>query len=287
MGGVGLSIEKRRTKVNAMIDIDTLIHEANDFEPLPESVTRLVALLGEDDVDAKEIEQVFALDGALTAKLLRQANSAASGSQRTIGTVSAAIVRLGRGSLMAMAVAAAAQKQLARTVEGSLWIHARTARYATELLRRHCQLAMPVETETAALLHDIGKVVLARHLDEKTTDLLERAARQYPQDQAFRSEKEILNVHHGEVGALIAQHWDLPDSIVRGILYHHEPYECVETDSRICHVVCVANWLAHRAACERQADADTLPKPPSVDELGISSDQVDQVVAGVIEMMNG
>lgn len=273
-----------------MIDIDQLIDSASQLEPLPQTVTRLVAMLAKDNVTVVEIEDIFSMDGPLTARLLRQANSASSSSRATIGTVSAAVVRLGFGSVLALAVAASTQKRLASVAvpqygmrEGALWKHSQAARVAVDALRQHARIKMPLEGQTAALLHDIGKVVMSRHLNDNVMEVLQRATGTgVPLN--IEIEREVLHVHHGELGGLIAQRWGLPDIIVRGIIYHHDPEQCTEADNRICHVVCLANWIGKKAEEKAGGDVCTKPLPASVEVLGVSPVQLETVVEVVAEV---
>ena len=55
-----------------------------------------------------------------------------------------------------------------------------------------------------------------------TLELLDRATEEGGRSR-LHAESELLGVHHGELGGLIAQHWKLPDGIVRGVTFHHDP----------------------------------------------------------------
>lgn len=271
-----------------MIDIDQLIDSAGKLEPLPQTVTRLVALLAQDEVTVMEIEEVFSMDGPLTARLLRQANSASSSSRAAIGTVSAAVVRLGLGSVLALAVAASTQKRLSLAVpqfglgDGALWKHSQAARLAVDALRQHAKLKIPVEAPTAALLHDVGKVVMEHYLQENVMDVLRRAVGEgVPLN--IEAEREVLHVHHGELGGLIAQRWGLPEIIARGIIYHHDPEHCTHADNRICHIVCLANWIAKKAEQKAGGEACEKPLPESAAVLGLNESHIEQVMDSVAE----
>ena len=56
------------------------------------------------------------------------------------------------------------------------------------------------------------------------------------------AEREVLGVDHAEVGALIAEHWNLPEALVVAIRYHHRPFEGTHP---ACWAVAAANWAAH------------------------------------------
>ena len=67
-----------------MLDQTALVKAAHTLEPLPASVSRLAQLLVQDDWSIQDAEAIIALDQTLTARLLRLANSAASGSRAEI-----------------------------------------------------------------------------------------------------------------------------------------------------------------------------------------------------------
>jgi HD-like signal output (HDOD) protein len=125
---------------------------------------------------------------------------------------------------------------------------------------------------TAALLHDIGKLVLGKFLSADLRAWLESAVTEGKQP-AYCAEREILALHHGEVGGLIAQHWGLPDSLVRGVTYHHTP---AEGGDAICHVTYLANLAAHRLANEESKESSPVLSPlsdhecDSLTKLGLS-----------------
>lgn len=273
-----------------MIELDELVKSANTLDPLPQTVTRLMQLLANEDVNVDEIEKVFASDGALTARLLRQANSASSGSRNQIGTISSAIVRLGLGSVMALAVSVSTQKELSTSLpeygigEGGMWKHAQAARLAAEAMRRFCKIQIPPEAPTAALLHDIGKIVMARALGPEL-EVLKQAK---PDDDAISMEleQEVLEVHHGELGGLIAQNWQLPDMIVHGIIHHHNPDACTGEDNTICHIVCFANWAAHAADLKARQQPYPAPSDTTVAKLGIQTDRIDELLDKVVEAVD-
>ena len=103
-----------------------------------------------------------------------------------------------------------------------------------------CKASIPPEAFAAALLHDIGKLVLGRFLDAQTLLLLEQAQAEGHLNP-LQAESELLEVNHAELGGLIAQKWELPETIVQGITYHHRPEA---GQAMICDVVCISNELA-------------------------------------------
>ncbi len=269
-----------------MIDLDSLIEKANDLTPLPVSVSRLASLVAREDCDLREIIEVVSLDQALTIKLLRSSNSAASATRIPITTVNSAVTRLGTAIILSIATGAAVRKRMDQSIpeyglsEGEFWSHSVAAALAAEVLSAYSTLKVPPESFTAALLHDVGKLVISRFLTPEILGLLKVATEQAEVDK-LQAETEILTVHHGELGGLIAQHWKLPESIVKGITHHHTPEEW---DSPISSVVYMANVVAKMVEREIEIEESDLKDHSSqMDYLGITTEDLRSVCAAVSE----
>jgi HD-like signal output (HDOD) protein len=110
---------------------------------------------------------------------------------------------------------------------------------AAESAPAFCDVELPPETYAAALLHDVGKLVLARYLEADVLKVL-ALARQQGHFSSMKAESEILGVHHGELGGLIAQHWNLPERLVVGIIQHHTPDDAGDAIADAVHVANIA-----------------------------------------------
>ena len=229
-------------------DIDGLIEAANGLPLLPASGVRLAALVSSRHFDVQEVTDIVAYDPSLTLRLIRSANSAVQGNRTPVTTARDAVIRLGAAQVLAISVASHAKRLLQEALPayalspGELWRHSVTAAAVAEVLPAFCRVQIPPETFTASLLHDIGKVVIARSLNQKALDRLHQVEQQR-QLTRLQAESEVLGVNHGELGGVIAQHWKLPESIVKGIIHHHTPDEGRDV---ICDAVYLADNLAKR-----------------------------------------
>lgn len=206
-----------------MLDQVLVTKAAAGIEPLPPTVSRLASAMGREDYGLREIEQIIAYDPVLTGRLLRIANSAALSTGAPIASVRAAILKIGAGRVLSYALSGPLSKQMQRPIagyglgQGVLWRHLVASALAVEMLDGTTKVRVPSEAFAAALLHDLGQVVMAQFLDAKIMRLIELAKEQGLTSR--EAELEILGVHQGEVGALVAQEWRLPDRIVRAIAY--------------------------------------------------------------------
>lgn len=241
-----------------MLDLHQLIAKAYDLDPIPMSGTKLANLVADPESSLESITQVVSLDQALAARVLRAANSAASAARSQITTVKDAVVRLGRSTIVTLGFGVKVRQQLQQPLpefglaENVLWRHSVAAALAVESIGVLSKSPIPPESYAAALLHDIGKLVLARFLDPETLTYLHRAQEE-GRCNSLQAEMEILEVNHAELGGMIARHWGLPNSLALGIQYHHSPSDDLPP---VCHVVCVADELAKAVVPE-----SLIPQP--------------------------
>jgi HD-like signal output (HDOD) protein len=245
-----------------LLDLHELIAKAYDLEPIPMSGTKLANLVADPESSLDSIIEVVGLDQALAARVLRAANSAASAARSQITTVKDGVVRLGRSSILALGFGVKVRTQLQQPLpefglaENILWRHSVAAALVVESMGALGKVPIPPESYAAALLHDIGKLVLARFLDPDLQAYLRRAQEE-GRCSPVEAEMEILEVNHAELGGMVARHWGLPHSLALGIQYHHNPTDDLPL---ACHVVCVANQLAKVVVPE-----SLLPEPHPAD----------------------
>jgi HD-like signal output (HDOD) protein len=209
-----------------VIDHKDLLSSAEALGALPATVTRLANIVSNPGHDIREIVEVVSFDQALTATLLRRANSAALAARFEIRTVRDAALWLGSGSLLSLALATSVSRKMSQPIpayglaEGQLWKQSVAASLAAEVIRSAAAVDVPAEAPTAALLHDFGKVVLAHHFGARVLNMLAQAA---VADNLglLAAEARVFGVNHADIGGLVAQHWKLPHSIVDAIVHHH------------------------------------------------------------------
>lgn len=276
-------------KFSSLIDLEAVIKSAQELSPLPTSVTRLASLVLDESGSLTDIVEVISFDQSLTAKLLRVANSGASASKEPITSVHDAALRMGVGLILEVAMAVCVSERLEQQVpeygltEGELWRHSVAASIAVDLVKHTSKVEMPKECFTAALLHDVGKLVLRRFLKPDVLTFL-REARAKGGSSEREAESEILSVHHGEVGGLVAQHWKLPNSIIQAIIYHHTPEL---TDSSSPYFVQMANLIAKKVGTGTGPDTiDPKEWETATRFLGLKEEDIEEVCDIVLERLD-
>jgi putative nucleotidyltransferase with HDIG domain len=271
-----------------LIDLNALVAQSNELPTLPQSTVHLANLLNsKQEVDhVASIVEIVTFDAALTFKLIRAANSAFAGSSQPVTNVKDAVVRLGTAQVFAIAVANSVRPHMQRNIpeygfsDGAFWRHSVAAAVAMEVAQPFCTATVPHEAFTAALLHDIGKLIMARSLSQEILELLQQAGRDGGLTP-LEAETRVLNVHHGEVGGLIAQHWQFPERITKGIIHHHAPEAGSDP---ICDLVYIANLAAKKveAALETKV-LDSQPDAAVFGRLGMSQDGFNKLCTAAVE----
>ncbi len=215
------------------------------FPGLPGVSAKLLRMLEDPDVSAGRIEAEIRYDPGLTANLLKLANSAYYGFARKIGSLHQAIVMLGTRQIVRMVMAACMSTVMNDPVigyglnPGDLWRHAIAVSVASEGLLRELGRPAAPEIFTAALLHDIGKLILGRFVREQFPEIDAQAAGDTPFQEA---ERRVLGIDHAEVGADILRRWRLPETIVASVRWHHDP-DAAPQPSDMIDLVHVADVL--------------------------------------------
>ncbi|MGO9875491.1 MAG: HDOD domain-containing protein [Acidimicrobiia bacterium] len=266
-----------------MIDLDELARAAAQLEPLAPSVTRLAALVCAGAPELGQVVEIVRYDEALTASLLRSANSSWSSSRVEITTVRDAVIRLGASPVLAMTLGRNVRSRLDDAVpeyglgEGELWRHSVAASLAAELLAPRAQHRPPPEAATAALLHDVGKLVMARYLAPPVLEALR--AHEERGLTAIDAEAAVLGIDHAELGAWIAQAWSLPDSLVRAIGEHARPGADADT---VVYAVYLADVVALSVGAG--TDGTSFAEGPDVETFARAMGEIGLTAAAFDEL---
>lgn len=188
-------------------------------------VTDVLTLLGQDNVDLPSLELRIAKDQALTARILRIANSPFYGLSRQIASLKEATVVLGVHTIRNVVTTAGVMSLFSG--EGAsgfdrfaFWQHAIGTGVAAKVVGSRC--GMDGETAfTAGLLHDVGKLVVDTVMPDEFHSAL-RLARERG-CLLLDAEREVMGFDHAFAGRLAAERWRLPEVVTRAVGDHHTP----------------------------------------------------------------
>lgn len=229
-----------------------IISRIGDLPAMPAVVGEVLALTANPDIPLSDVSRVIERDPVLTAKLLKVSNSPYYGMRQVVGTLKLALVILGvrevRNIVIGVAVLDSMRDKDTEVLlhQHGLWAHSTRVAALCKKLGSHAKGAFQGEDFIAGLLHDVGKMVLWRHLEGEYRKLfLEAKNANRPLHEA---ERERLGFDHADVIAALAAVWNLPESLRIALLNHHDgPGRDVNTCKapKLAAIVRIANRAAH------------------------------------------
>lgn len=201
-----------------------------DIPPLPSAMVDILKLANDPDASVAALERGIARDQTLTLRVLTIANSSFYGCSRQIVSVRGAIALLGTRQIQSIASTLALAPALKSDAGPQLWVHALACALWTRAIARQSGVPELPSVFTAALMHDLGIVVLLRKAPAELAQCL-RLVRE--SGRPFHQvERELLGTDHADLAARACEMWKLPASVTRMIANHHEPDSC-DTESCI------------------------------------------------------
>ena len=161
--------------------LDKIMAKIDAFPSIPGSAVKLIELLESDDAPVNDIEEVLRLDPGMTANVLKLTNSAYFGLPTKVGSVKRAIMLLGMNKIKQLVMASCVGAVMDGPIPGydlpagELWRHSIAVSVAAEGLSRELKLEGTEDIFTAALVHDVGKLILGQFIQEDLAAIDEAA----------------------------------------------------------------------------------------------------------------
>jgi putative nucleotidyltransferase with HDIG domain len=261
-----------------MIPAYVLVERVEALPTLPEAVARLSAMLRDESASAADFETAVRPDPAVTANLLRAANSAFDRGMGRVGTVREAVARIGLRRVFEVAIGTSLRRSLPVRIPGygldapSFWLHCTATAVFAEALGREAKLASMEIAFTAGLLHDVGKLIIGQFLAEETPES------NWWTFGAIAAERELLGSDHARVGEEIAARWRLPPLIGEVCRWHHEPFAAPGREEiDLAAAVKAADALAYRVGFPGGPRVDESIAPEVEARLGLTVDRMVQL----------
>jgi putative nucleotidyltransferase with HDIG domain len=205
-----------------MITAELVRQRVRNLPSLPTSVLALGRAVADDRCTVDRIMGILAQDMALSAALLRLANSVMYVRDDRVMDLRSAVMRLGFDAIFSLGQSAA----IIRTIRGgshldplALWQHSVAVGMVAKGI---CALAGQGQHQDAAyltgLLHDIGKVALDQCFSEDYGPVVDAVMAGAP---SLEAERVLLGITHAEVGAMVAEQWNFPEPLGNAIRDHH------------------------------------------------------------------
>jgi putative nucleotidyltransferase with HDIG domain len=203
-----------------------LIARIGQLPAVPELYREITVLMESDLCSAERLGAIIGKDMAMTAMILKLANSAFFGLRHTVTSAAEAVSYLGVDLLRSLVLAHGLFGQVGafRIPTFSiqhLWQHSLAVAAGCRRIAETEEDGVHQANDcfTAGLLHDVGILILASRFPEDYARVLDTNRRAGGDLEA--SEFHVFGVTHAEVGAYLLALWGLPEPVVQAAAHHH------------------------------------------------------------------
>jgi HD-like signal output (HDOD) protein len=172
--------------------------------------------------------EVMKADQVITSKVLRLVNSPYYAIRGGVSTIEKAVRYLGYNTIFQLLISVSVMEFSRLGGEGGIdikefWKHSLAVAVAADIIGQRSGFDNPSELFAAGLLHDLGKLALAKLAKKKFNNAVEIASK--GQMTLRSAEREVGLPTHDKVGGILAEKWRIPPALRAAIALHHQRYE--------------------------------------------------------------
>ncbi|MCB1985299.1 MAG: HDOD domain-containing protein [Burkholderiales bacterium] len=249
---------------------------------LPEVVFKINELINSGDTTNIELEQTILNDPALTAKLLKFANSAYFGFPKKIETISNAVALIGHSELRNLAIATSVTSVFKGIPSDlvdmeSFWHHSVSTGVIARLMAYDVNRRERIFI--AGLLHGIGKLIMFSQFPDESSKIL--SASNHDEEAMIIAERQIFGFTYADLSAAFLDEWSLPESIWKIVESQLDPAKAVQskTEAYILHLA--VKIAGHKQNHQNREinfdDLQSLCKPEIWDNLGLNTEVIELI----------
>ena len=195
-----------------------LLLQLEQLPPARAAALRVVQCIDNPRSTASDVALAASVDPALTARMLRMANSAYYGLSGRVSTASFAVTVIGFATVRSLAAMSAAGFVGDRDLPPGFWARGATVAAGAALVARRVG-ADASESFCVGILHDLGNALLWRHDSERQAALLAAAT---PEEPVQVLEQRAYGATHASLCSDVLTAWHFPAEICATIARHHD-----------------------------------------------------------------
>jgi two-component system cell cycle response regulator len=229
-----------------------------------------------------ELGNVIMRDVALSARVLKVANSPYYGTLQEIASIRQAVLTLGAARVKSLSLSLSLY-ELSNKIGGRVnlkdfWRHSLNVACAAELIARRVDPSLVEEAFICGCLHDIGVLVLDNIYARDYAKVFQATA---AGGDLIRVEQQLLEIDHAIAGEMVARIWNFPARYCETIAHHHDVIglESEHKQDKLSLIVNLANRLAtFSLEISQSADRALLSNREIVASvLGLSSTDLKEI----------
>ena len=203
-------------------DFKSVVNSIRDLPPMPAVAIKVLELLNDPNVNYEKLGETISSDAAVSARMLKVANSAFYSMKRQIKTLEHAIAIVGERTLRSLVLAASLEgmNKSYGLLEKMLWEDSIGCAIGCRILARKFSSADPEEAFLAGLFRHLGKIVMNYSDPDSYRTLAETAYSEGVSTSEL--EGRFFPYAHAVVGAAVLDKWNFSRSLVMSTLHHED-----------------------------------------------------------------
>jgi HD-like signal output (HDOD) protein len=263
-------------------DLQSRVEQITNLPTLPAIVSRLMHIVNDPSSSSGDVASIVGQDLALSAKILRLANSAFYGMPRAVTSIHNAVVILGLKVINTIVLSLTVfdmfpnEKRSSQFDRTAFWRHSTSCALICRFLASRMKTFVLFDKEEAfcaGLLHDIGRIVMEQYLHDDFHRALKAAKHKHL--PLYIAEVETLGYAHTDVAGWLTAKWDLPPVTRHPMVYHHTPLDTKEHHQ----MVALCHWADALCYELKLTIGDDYTKPPFIEgatkDLGLTADDIE------------
>ncbi len=269
------------TEQKAGREVDQLADKIDSIPSLPQVTNRVVTLVNKPETDARDLGRAIRSDPALTARVLKFANSRYYGHSGKVTSTRRAVTLLGFNTVRSLALSFGMEEHYtAPECPGfprkEFWNYSLAVGVAGEIISR--RIGWDTEKQDCAFsaghLHAVGRAVIDQHLHRELIRIIQKVNKEHI--NMFRAENEVLETTHCELGAAVLEHWNLPEILVKTARHYYRPDEVEDGMVTVIHL---ASVLAKTKNLGFSGDDDiSYLDEDKVNQLNLADDAIEIIL---------
>jgi len=203
------------------------IKNCKTLPAIPALPLQVLQMCRDDKASAQKVGEVISKDPSFVAKLLNVANSSFYGGNRhKVTTVTHAVTLLGMNSIATLAFCFSLYRDLRKKGGGAFdhthfWHRCILASLGAKILAKHVRVINEEEIFLAGLLQDLGVLVMSEAFGNEYGALYQKANQDHQVLETL--EQDRWKTDHCEIGAWLAETWELPEVLREAVRGSHNP----------------------------------------------------------------
>lgn len=267
------------------ISLKEMLSRFTDLPTLPIVATQVSEMINDPTSSTDEIADLLRKDQALTAKILKLANSSYYSIPGGVTDIHKALTYLGFNTLSQLVLSVSVVGLFKEQAEvkfsfGEFWKHALGVAVTSEVLAKRTGKLKPEVAFTCGLLHDVGKLVLYTLEPGLFSQAVTQAKEKF---MSFIAVEEAMNLPtHVDLGEAAVKLWKFPNVIALAIKHHHDPFKSLELLPESHRLMCQVIWIANQYCVAKKIgnSADYSGgqiEPFMYNKIGIHNDRVSEI----------